>query len=220
MYVDQLMQEYRLSMGEINQITSALHKKYIQLRRTIENISEIMSVLTDYATIYTTPVSSSAILTNIKLIPVDSRSFVVIAVVDSGNVKNCTVRTVREYDVNVLEKLSNYLNHRFSGSSTDNFIPEILEKEKELIPVDEMLINPVFEFLCDISGEENDVDVVLGGTSNIFKHPEFNNIDRTKEFLEFVKKDNIGKLKELINTTGDTTSVIIGNTMIIVLNIY
>ena len=210
-YVDQLMQEYRLSMGEINQITSALHKKYIQLRRTIENISEIMSVLTDYATIYTTPVSSSAILTNIKLIPVDNRSFVVIAVVDSGNVKNCTVRTVREYDVNVLEKLSNYLNHRFSRSSTDNFTPEILEREKELIPVDEMLINPVFEFLCDMSGEENDVDVVLGGTSNIFKHPEFNNIDRTKEFFNFLKKDNSQMIKSLLSETGDSTSVIIGN---------
>lgn len=210
-YVDQLMKQYQLSMGEINQITSALHRKYIELRRTIENISEIMSVLTDYTTIYTTPVSIASRLTGIKLVPIDGKSFVVIAVVDSGNVKNCTVRVQREYDVKVLEKLTNYLNHRFAGVSIQAFSPAEMEREKGLIPVDEMIINPVFEFLCDISREESSVDVVYSGTGNIFKHPEFNNIDRTKEFFNFLKKDNSQMIKSLLSQTGDSTSVIIGN---------
>ncbi|MBR5504876.1 MAG: hypothetical protein IKV73_01010, partial [Clostridia bacterium] len=67
-YVDQLMNEYRLSMAEINQITLTLRKRYIELRRAIDSISDIMSALTDYTAIYTTPSASLITISNIKLI--------------------------------------------------------------------------------------------------------------------------------------------------------
>ena len=210
-YVDQLMKEYQLSVSEIDQITHALRKRCIELRRAIDNISDIMSVLTDYTAIYTTPSYNGINNTNIKLIPIDDKSFVTIVVSDSGAVKNRTIRTEKSYDASVLEKLSNYLSYRFSGCDTAEFIPEVLEKEKSFIPVEDELIDSVFEFLYDLASDADNVDVVMNGTTNIFKHPEFNSIDRTKEFLNFIKKDNSKMIKALLSETGDSTSVIIGN---------
>lgn len=210
-YVDQLMNEYRLSIGEINQITSALRKKYIELRRAIDSISDIMSILTDYTAIYTTPSASGITIRNIKLIPVDARSFVVLAVSDSGTVENRTIRTAKSYEPEVLDKLSNYLSYRFSGCDTSEFTPEILSREKALIPVDDALIDSVFDFLYDLANQSDNVDVVMNGTTNIFKHPEFNDITRTKDFLNFLKKDNSKMIKSLLSGTGEATSVIIGN---------
>ena len=69
----------------------------------------------------------------------------------------------------------------------------------------------MFEFFSDIANEAETVDVVLNGTTNIFKHPEFNDIGRTREFLNFLKKDNSKMIKSLLSATGDSTSVIIGN---------
>jgi len=210
-YVDQLMKEYSLSVNEINQITTALRKRYVELRRVIDSISDIMSVLTDYTAIYTTPTSTGITLKNIKFIPVDEKCFVAIAVMDSGSVKNRTIRTSKSYEPSVFEKLSNYLSYRFAGCDLGEFNPEVLGMEKSLIPVDDSLIDSVFEFLYDISNENENVDVVMRGTTNIFKHPEFNNIDRTKDFLNFLRQDNSSTIKSLLSATGDSTSVIIGN---------
>lgn len=210
-YVDHLMKEYRLSISEINQITMALRHKYVELRRVMESISDIMSMLTDYTAIYTTPSYSGITVTDIKLIPIDAKSFVAIVVSDSGVVKNTIVRTRHEYENSVLEKLSNYLSYRFSGCDTAKFAPDILAKEKAIIPVDDELIDPVFEFLSDMASDCENVDVVMNGTTNIFKHPEFNNIDRTKDFLNFIKKDNSKMIKAILSETGDSTSVIIGD---------
>lgn len=210
-YVDQLMNEYRLSMAEINQITLTLRKRYIELRRAIDSISDIMSALTDYTAIYTTPSASLITISNIKLIGVEPKSFVVVAVCHDGSVRNRTIRTAKVYEPEVLEKLSNYLSYRFSGCDAAEFTPEVLSAEKELIPVDGALIDSVFEFLSDIANEAETVDVVLNGTTNIFKHPEFNDIGRTREFLNFLKKDNSKMIKSLLSATGDSTSVIIGN---------
>lgn len=212
-YVDELMNEYRLSVNEINQITMAFRQRYAELSKTIEGISNAISLLTNYTAIYTTPTTSGGSIKSFKLIPIDEKSFVMIVVMDDGNVKNRTIRTTNNaFDNEVLEKLTNYLNYRFSNINVSMLTNEALENEKKLVPIEGRMLDAIFNFLLDIAEEAADSgDLLLTGTTNIFNHPEYNSIDRTKEFLEFVKKDNIGKLKELINTTGDTTSVIIGN---------
>ena len=210
-YVDQLMNEYRLSMAEINQISNALRKKYVELKSTIDTISDVISALTDYTAIYTTPTSQGLVINSIKLIAVDERNFVALVVANDGSVKNRTIRTPKEYSLDVLDKLSNYLNHRFSHYDVRDLDAVILAKEKSLIPVEDAIIDPVFEFLTDLSEQVETVDVVLNGTTNIFKHPEFNDIGRTKDFLNFLTKGNKQMLKNLLSETGDTTSVIIGN---------
>lgn len=211
MYVDELMNEYRLSVNEINQITMAFHRKYSELGKTIESISNAVSLLTNYTAMYTTPSFSGTVLKSFKLIPIDERSFVMIVVMEDGGVKNRTIRTKLSFDNDILDKLSNYLNYRFSNINVSVLTEETLEEEKRLVPVADGIIDAIFDFLIDIANSSEGADLLFTGTTNIFNHPEFNSIDRTKEFLEFVKKDNIGKLKELISKTGDSTSVIIGN---------
>jgi len=210
-YVDELMNEYRLSVSEINQITMAFRQRYVELTKAVESISNAISLLTNYTTLYTVPTSSGKAIKSFKLIPIDDKSFVMIVVMDDGAVKNRTIRTGTVINGEVLEKLSNYLNYRFSNIDYSMLTSDVLEAEKQLVPIESGMLDSIFEFLSDIlfSGESG--DLLLTGTTNIFNHPEFNSIDRTKEFLEFVKKDNIGKLKELIDKTGDSTSVIIGN---------
>lgn len=210
-YVDELMNEYRLSVNEINQITSAFRQRYAELSKTIESISNAISLLTNYTTLYTTPSSQGTFIKSFKLIPIDEKSFVMIIVMDDGIVKNRTIRTHGTFDNGVLEKLSNYLNYRFSNINVSMLTDDLIETEKTLVPIETGMLDSIFQFLSDVSKENNSGDLLLTGTTNIFNHPEFNSIDRTKEFLEFVKKDNIGKLKEIIDKTGDTTSVIIGN---------
>ncbi|MBO5743554.1 MAG: heat-inducible transcription repressor HrcA [Clostridia bacterium] len=210
-YVDELMNEYRLSVSEISQITNAFRQRYAELSKTIEGISNAISGLTNYTTLYTTPASCGTIIKSFKLIPIDEKSFVMIVVMDDGSVKNRTIRVKSEFDSGVLEKLSNYLNYRFSNINSSILTPETLEGEKQLVPIESGMLDSIFGFLADIANSDNSGDLLLTGTTNIFNHPEFSSIDRTREFLEFVKKDNIGKLKELISATGDSTSVIIGN---------
>ena len=210
-YVDELMNEYRLSVNEINQITMAFRQRYVELSKTVESISNAISLLTNYTTLYTTPASGAGFIKSFKLIPIDEKSFVMIVVMDDGSVKNRTIRTHNVFDNEVLDKLSNYLNYRFSNINISMLTSVALEKEKQLVPVESGILDSIFGFMEDIASSVESTDLMLTGTTNIFNHPEFNSIDRTKEFLEFVKKDNMGKLKELIDKTGDSTSVIIGN---------
>lgn len=210
-YVNELMQEYRLSLQEINQIKLALQQQYLELGKLIATISNMMSKLTQYTAIVTTPAASSSQIKNIKLIGIDDYSFVMIVVTSDGNVKNQTIRTQKPIDGGVLERLSNYMNQKFSDVEIETLTRETLEQERALIPAENGLLDPVFDFLNSTVEELSDVDVVTTGMTNIFHHPEFNNIDRTKDFLNFLKKDNKQYLRKVLQSGGEKTDVIIAD---------
>ena len=210
-YVNELMNEYRLTLNEINQIKLAMERRYMEFNKLITGISDMLSGLTNYTTVFTMPSASSYTIGSIKLIPIDSKSFVMIIVTSNGVVKNTQIGVSKSYEKEVLEKLSNWLNNKFAGISADYITKETLESEKDILPVEDYLINPIFEYLTNVACELKDVDIQLSGTTNIFNHPEFNSIDRAKDFLTCVKKDNNQGLKQLMESTSDNVSVIIGD---------
>lgn len=210
-YVNELMREYSLTLAEINQIKVAMQRQYMEFNKLISNISNILSGLTNYTTLFTMPSAAAYMIGSIKLIPIDSKSFVMILVTNNGVVKNTQISIGKSYDPQVLERLSNWLNNRFAGVSVDMITQQLLDEEKQLVPADTALLDAVFDYLAVVADQLKEVDIELAGTTNIFNHPEFNDIDRAKDFLTFVKKDNRQDLIELINDTSDDVSVIIGD---------
>lgn len=209
-YVNELMNEYRLTLNEINQIKYAMEKKFVEFNKIISNISDIASLLTNYTTLFTMPSSSAYQLGSIKLVPVDDKNFVMIILTTSGVVKSTQISVEKSFDYSVLDKLSNWINNKFSGMNVNEITQERLSEERDIIPVENYLIEPIFSYLITVVNELTDVDIEMAGTTNIFNHPEFNNIDKAKDFLTFMKKDNSDSLKQLISTDCDNISVVIG----------
>ncbi len=211
-YVNELMREYSLSLNEINQIKLVMQRQYMEFNKLISNISKTLSGLTNYTTLFTMPTASAYLIGSIKLIPIDCKSFVMIVVTNNGVVKNTQINVGKTYDIEILERLSNWLNNRFAGISIEMITKELLDEEKQMIPTESYLLEPVFEYLYSVVNLLSEVDVELSGTTNIFNHPEFNDINRAKDFLTFVKEDNSQSLAKLINeTSNDTSSVIISD---------
>lgn len=212
-YVNRLMKEYRLTLNEMNQIKYALAQQYVEFNKILTGVSDLMSLITNYTTVFTTPVPSKYMICSVKLIGVDLYSFVMIVVLSGGVVKNRTMHVAKPYSGEVLEKLSNYLNSKLAGVNLDNLSRDILEEEKQIIPVESSILDLIFSFLAELADEVTDCNIVCSGTVNIFNHPEFNDINRTKDFLNFVKKENGSEIKEILKkeSLGKAISVIIGN---------
>ena len=71
-YVNELMNEYKLTLKEIDQIKLALEKKFIEFNKIIANISDVTSLLTNYTTVFTMPSAQVYTISNIKLMSIDA----------------------------------------------------------------------------------------------------------------------------------------------------
>ncbi len=206
-YINGLMKEYSLTLGEIKQIKNALTRQYMEFDKVISDISEMMSFLTNYTAVFTTPISPKLNICRVKLIAVDEHSFVMVVVLKDGVVKNRTIRVKKPYEPEVIEKLSNYLNTKFSGINLNALTPDILDEEKNLVPVESSILDCIFDFLSELVKEAEDCGIVCSGTTNILNYPEFNDINKTKDFLNFMRSDNADEIKDIMKKANKDTSV-------------
>ncbi len=209
-YVDELMSQYTLTLGEINRIKFSLQNQYLELSKLVKTVSDIASNLTNYTTIVTSSMASKEIIKNIRLIYIDRHSFVIILVTGDGVVKNQTIRTQKPIDDEVIEKLSAYLAKRFTGIDVSMITDDVVAAEKEMLPVEAGLLNSVFDFLLKTAASFEDEEIFVTGATNIFDYPEFNDIQRTKDFMHLIKEDNKTFIKEISGNSNDAVSVTIG----------
>lgn len=210
-YVDELMTQYTLTMGEVNRIKFSLQNQYLELSKLIKTVSDVASALTNYTTIVTSSMASREVIKNIRLIYIDRHSFVIILVTGEGFVKNQTIRTQKPIDAEVIEKFSNYLANRFTGIDVAMITDDVVEAEKEMLPIEAGLLNSVFDFLLKTAASFEDEEIIVTGATNIFDYPEFNDINRTKEFMQLIKDDNKKNfIKEIQGSSDDAVSVTIG----------
>ncbi len=210
MYVDQLMHKYRLTVSEIKSIQHAMDFKMQELDRIIQQYSGIISKLMHYTTVVLTPQMRKSTIKYLQLVPVDNSNVLLVIVTSAGIAKNCNIRTLRPFEYDFLNKFSVILNKNLSGLSIEDItLTKILEIKNEINDNDEILMT----ILNNITKCINQIDtenVFLGGTTNIFNFPEYNDIERAKEFLNFLEhKNELSKLL-LKGSNTEKINIIIG----------
>ncbi len=210
LYVDQLMNRYRLTMAEINRMRHALELRMQEFDRLIEQYSNIISQITQYTTVVLPPQMKKSAIKHLQLVLIDQNHILLIIITSTGFVKNHTIRVTQKVDGDFLSRLSLILNDKLSGLTIEEInLPKIQEIQKEMCSNEEILM-PILNHVSDSVKDIDDTHIFLGGTTNIFNFPEYKDIERAKEFFGFLeqKKD----LQTLLSS-GDNTrkiNIIIG----------
>ena len=96
LYVNELMEEQRLSLEETRQINDALHLKMRELDKVIDQAGRMVSQLTNYPAFSLTEGARRLTIKRFDLILVDSASFIAVVMTDSSVVKNKLFRLPAE----------------------------------------------------------------------------------------------------------------------------
>ncbi len=210
-YVDELMQQYTLTMREIALMREALSKRYLELGNIVNDISNTISHLTNLTTLVSTPVAKANRLKSIRFVPIDDVSFVMLLVTSEGVVKNTTIRAKTPVDAQILERLGNYLNNVFSDTELSSITKEALDSQKEMIPMADDLITPIFDYLYRATHALSGFDVIHCGENSIFDYPEFQSVERTKGFFELLRHMDKDIIQSALSESSGTVSILMGD---------
>lgn len=209
-YVDELMQRYTLTVNEIEELKSSLLSQYRELGNVVSDISKTIAHMTNYTTIVSTPVIKSSRLKNIKFVVIDNHNLVMILVSSDGVVKSTTLHTGHDIDALSIERLGNFLNASFAEKPFTELTYDYLETQRCLIPISDELLDKIFDFIGVSAKSFIDFDILKSGEANILNFPEFKNIERTKEFFDFIKNMDKTYLTGSF-TEGSDVKVLIGD---------
>lgn len=202
-YVDSLMHRYSLTMEEISNLQHSMDRKYNQLENVVSEISDIISRATSYPAIVELPMAQKSRLRSVKMMLIEQGSVLIVVVTDAGVVRNRHMKVSLDIDYEIVDSISEFLSGQLTGLSADDFTPARLMLVYEAMASYGDFLKTVIEFVLECLGNTQN-RVYIGGASNILNNPEFENIERAREFLSFIdRKENVSQMLNLLGTEAE-----------------
>ncbi len=212
-YVDSLIdiQDVPKSMERL------IVKKYLTRQKEVKEIiqltSQVLSTLTKYTAMVTSPQMKKLKLQRIQLIPLEEKRMLLLIVVGDGIVCQRIVNLTGSPDYDDLEEISRFLNSRLHGLTLAEVTPQYFQDiEKDLYKN--------IDFYRQLQGEINLIileevqqegnKVYLEGAVNILEQPEFSDLEKAKLFFKLLEQEDV--LQNLMaSVPHNGLRVIIGN---------
>jgi len=197
-YVDSLMQRYQLTLDEMQKINDVLKSTVREFDKAISSVSKIISDLTQYTSIAVTPRMDKSYIKKFDVVCVDDHRFVVIMVTNTGAIRNKVFTVKDEISEDTAVFLSKILNDHIAGQTLDSVTFSKISAMAKSLHASGDVMAPVLQFVSEIVREFLETDVYLGGVKNIFNYPEFCDLKRARDFMDFLdNKEGLIKALDL-----------------------
>lgn len=211
LYVNELMEEQRLSIEETRQINEALHLKMQELDKVIDQAGRMVSQLTNYPAFALAGGARRTTIRRFDLIMVDVNSFIVVAMTDNNVVKNKLIHLPAELSEPQLQLLTTLLNSSFVGKTLDELTPELMRVAEHAAGSSYGLISLVVSFAMEILDDMENSPVYTSGTSHILNQPEYQDVGKAKKLMNYLSEDHsLVQSLALPNMDADNTRILIG----------
>ncbi len=193
-YIDNLMHAKKMPKSKIMKIKSKINF-HADPDRFIDDVVNLLSEITNCATIYTKPASDNDKLKKVTLTYLGEKLFMVILISSFGLIKNRICRVNENIENKDLEFFDNIISENLVDrdlNSIDAFVLQRLldlssNRNENLVP----LMLTVFELVKESLGGEVSVD----GRANLFSYKDYG--DTIYDLIDFLDMDD--KLFKLID---------------------
>lgn len=208
MYVNELMEKGKLSGKELKLIKNTFSRQADNLESVVKNTAKVISELTDYTSIAIASTGGEDVIENVNIFRYKAGTALLLIVTDKTLIRDKFIKVPEDMTDEQLSSANDLVNKLFRGKrlneavSVDERIDEEFSSYREI-------------FNCVIDAIENYINdkesnVVLEGEDKILNHPEYEDLDKVKNFLSVVtSKDKLVNLLEEEN--GIEINIKIGN---------
>lgn len=197
-YVDTIIQKKpSLSLQESNEIDQIYKREIREIEDLMEFTSKLLALITNHAAVVLLPRLMSNEFQHIEFVRLRPRQILAIFVTKSGQVHNKILELTEDSTQEELESMTKYLNLKFQGMNLKDIRKKLLEEMANEKETYENILKEAIR-LCQetLEDEDNAGEIFVGGTSNIFKYPEFvADLEKMKTLFEtFEEKSKLVKL--------------------------
>ena len=208
LYVNELMEEHRLTMQEAQKINEALNLKIREMDQVMTEAGKIISQLTKYPTFSLTKGNQKATIARYDLLMVEQASFIAVLMTDGQLVRNKLFRLPTALSDTQLQLLGTLLNTSFTGLTLEQLGPELTRVASHAGSEAYGLISLVVSFAMEVL-EELETNVIhTAGIPPLLAHPEYPSLERAEPLMNYLSE--LGEGVNLPVVQGEHVKILIG----------
>ncbi len=190
LYVNELMEEHKLSLQETQRINQALHLKMAELDRVISEAGRVVSQLTNYPAFALSSGMERVTIRRFDLLMVERNAFIIVVMTDTNIVRNRLVRLPSDLSEAQLQMLNTLLNTTFTGLSLEEITPELMRVAQHAAGEAYGLISLVVSFAIEVLERLEQRTVHTSGLAHLLELPEYQNLDRAQPLMSYLSDEN------------------------------
>lgn len=200
LYIDELMQDYRLSVDETQAMHQTLEGKIREFDDVLAQASKLVSKMTHLPAYAVTSPKSLPTLKKFELIMAESGSFILVVMTSNDTVKNRLVRLPVDCDEQDLKLLSAVLNATMTGLTADEITPDVLARVTRSAGAAASLVPVIVDYAAHVLRTESVGEVSMAGQMNLLSLPEYRDPQKAQQLMAQLDEDVIGNLPTAIGS--------------------
>lgn len=209
MFVDSLMRKYALSVQEMGRMQTIMEEKIQALDVLIERAAQALTSITQYTSVAMTPDVKKGRLMSMQIVYLQPHKVLLILVTEQGVMKNRIVYTDNEINSEQAYELSSMFNKCLAGLTLEEITLARINQMKAMMEQYGDIITQMVDFITEVIGE-TERNVLVQGSVNLLNLPEYSNIERAKDVLQFLEnKESLSNILPQVKEDG--IHVIIGH---------
>ena len=207
LYVDELMQNYRLSMDETKTINQAMEVKMQEVDKMISQVGKLVSKMTDLPAYAVAARSSQRTVKRFDLILAETGSFILVVMLSDNQVQNKLIRLPLDVSQEDLRLLSAVLNASLTELTADEITPELLAKVTRSAAGAASLVPVIVDYTVELLKKTHS-EVYMTGQAKLLGQPEYHDVEKAQEVLTSLDEDVISNLPATLSS--GMTQILVG----------
>ena len=208
LYVDSLLPVQPMTDAEKVMIDKWYKAKVQQLDQVFQETAKIISKLTRNVSLVLAPQISKAAFRCMQFLPLDDHRVIAVLMTDAGFVENRIMEMPAGSSFEDFQRMAKVINGCLAGHTLGAIQNGSLKKIEAEIG-DNGLYESAMTLIDKALNSQRKERLYLGGTTEMMEQPEFHNVDKVKQLLIMLEKDQL--MKDILKAhLGDGLTVTIG----------
>ena len=194
LYIDELMQDYRLSVDETQTLNQAMELRLQEFDKAMAQVGKMVSKLTNLPAYAVTARAGVATVKRFEIIQAEAHSFILVVMTSADVVKNKLIKLPLDVTEQDLKLLSAVLNASLTEIPEQDITPELLNRISRSAGACASLIPIIVDFTTQLLRDQQHNEVYLTGQSKLLTQPEYHDIEKAQQMLATLDEDMISNL--------------------------
>ena len=203
LYVDELMQDYRLSLDETKNLNDAMELKMQEFDKMLSQVGKLVSQATNLPAYVVASRQGAVTVKRYELIDAGG-SVILVIMLSSEVVKNKLIRLPVKLGQQELGLLAAVLNASMTDLEPEGFTPALLEKVMRSAGAAASLVPVIVDFVTEELRSQKGTDVAVAGQVKLLGQPEYHDVEKAQELLSALDETTISNLPSVMGAENGT----------------
>lgn len=194
LYIDELMQDYRLSRDETQSLNQVMTDKLQEFDKAIAQVGQLISSLTNLPAYAVATKSRAVTVDHFELIQTAPYSFILVLLLSTEAVHNKLIKLPVNAEPQDLRSLVAVLNTSLTGLSAGDITPQLMSKIQRSAGSAASLVPTIVEFTVKTLEDEQKNDVYVTGQARLLGQPEYQDVGKAQALIGSLDEDTISAL--------------------------